>query len=95
MSYHIAINNLIIIIVEIYLGCYAPVLLAYTLDFLDELVDELQYHAVALLLVALDHYVAAFEQKCYAPKIVRLIGIIQVNKPALQFFFLDLLELGA
>ena len=38
------------------------------MDFLDELVDKLQYHTVVLLLFVLDHHdVAVFKQQCYAP----------------------------
>ena len=54
---------------------------------------ELWYHAVALFLFALDHhYVAAFEEQCFAP-IDRLnLSIILVNNPTLQIFFLGLLS---
>ena len=42
-----------------YLWCYIPVFLAYIQDFVDEFADELQYHAVALFLFALDHHYEA------------------------------------
>ena len=63
------------------------------MDFLDELVNELQYHAVALFLFALDHhYVAVFEQQCSTPTDRLNLSLILVNKPALQMFFLGLLS---
>ena len=71
MSCCIIIDNCCCNILQTYLWCYVPVLLAYIVDIADEPVDELLCHDVAQVVFLLGYYYAAvFEQQYYVPAVV-------------------------